>query len=250
MTGLLADERNSLRGFRHAAVRLRPAGRVVDEFLHLSQHLRLELSARPGDSQHVLPGGEGVQRDAEVAEDFLGLRINVVKENHEAVVALAARFAQRVDEVDLALAVGGEIFHQQDALAWNQLAVDLRAAAEAFRLLAHVLHRQVKAVGNPGRERNAGRLAARYGIDLVAADIALDGVNRKIHQGRADIRKRHQPARVVVNRAGPAAREDERLVAHEAYRARIEIHSRGQLGDGFWVKKLAGHRLTHNLLQR
>ena len=56
---LTADARvGLLRRFGHPAMRLRPAGRIVDEFLHLGQHLGLELAARLGDVEHVAPGGE------------------------------------------------------------------------------------------------------------------------------------------------------------------------------------------------
>ena len=99
-------------------------------------------------------------------------------------VADAAGVTHRVDEIDLAAAVGGEVFDQQHALARIEQALDLRAAPEALRLLAHILHRQMHAVGHPGRKRNAGGFAARHRIDLVAADVALDGVDREIHQGR------------------------------------------------------------------
>ena len=73
---------------------------------------------------------------------------------------------------------------------------------------------------------------------------------REIHQRRAHVGKRHQPARVVVDRARPAAREDERLVAHEAHRAGVEIHPRGQLGDGFPVEKLVDRHVDSGPLTR
>ena len=41
--------RKKPKGFGRAAVRFRPAGRIADEFLHLGQHLRLELTACLGD---------------------------------------------------------------------------------------------------------------------------------------------------------------------------------------------------------
>lgn len=63
------------RGFRvlfrgwlgDAAMRFRPAGRVVHEFLDLRQHLRVELVARLGDCDDAPPGRERMQLDAEVA---------------------------------------------------------------------------------------------------------------------------------------------------------------------------------------
>src|SRR5574338_1357948 len=201
----------SLRRFRSAAVRFRPAGRIANELLDLDQHLYIELAARLRHAEHVSPGRERVHGDTEIAEDLFALRIDFVKEDHETMVADAARLAQRVDEIDLALAVGGEIFHQQHALAGEQLAFDLRAAAEAFGLLAHILHRQMQPVGDPGGEGNARSLATGDGIDLAAPDVALDDVDRKTHERGTNVGKRHQPARVVVNRARPAARKNERL---------------------------------------
>ena len=117
-----------------------------------------------------------MQSDAEIAKDLLALRIDAVEENDDAVVADAAGVADRLDEIDLALAVGGEVFDQQHPLAVLQLAFDLRAAAEALGLLADVLHRQTEPFGDPGGEGDAGGLAARHRIDLVAPDIAIDRV--------------------------------------------------------------------------
>ena len=142
-----------------------------------------------GDCEDVLPGRERVQGHAEIAHDLFALRIDVIEEDHETVLANPAGLTQRLDEVYLALAVGGEIFHQQHALARHQQALDLRAASESFWLLAHILHRQMHAVGHPGRKWNTGGLAARHCVDLVAADVAFDGVNREIHQGRAHVRE-------------------------------------------------------------
>ena len=76
-----------------------------------------------------------MQRDTEIAEDFLTLWVDIIEENHKTMVANTAGIAQRVDEIDFALTVGGEIFHQQHALTRNQQALDLCTAAEAFRLL-------------------------------------------------------------------------------------------------------------------
>ena len=58
--------------------------------------------------------------------------------------------------------------------------------------------------------------------------------------------KRDQPARVVIDRARPAAGEDERLVGHEADGAGVEIHARRQLGDGLFVEEMGVHGLTDN----
>src|SRR5581483_3241740 len=115
--------------------------------------------------------------------DLPAFRIDVIEENHKAVRAPAASVADRLDEIDLAAAVGGQVLDQQHALAGIELALDLRIAAEAFGLLAHVLHRQMHAVGDPGGERNAGGFTARHRVDLAAADVAVDGGDGEIHHG-------------------------------------------------------------------
>jgi hypothetical protein len=125
---------------------------------------------------------------------------------------------------------------------------NLGAAAKSFCFLAYILHRQVQSISHPGGERNSCRFPARDCVDLFAPDIAFDRVNCKAHQGRAHIRKRHQPARIVVDRARPAAREDERLVAHEAHCTGVEVHPRGKFGDGFLVEKLVGRHVDRGLL--
>src|SRR6476659_1335045 len=68
-------------GLRDAAVRLRPAGRVAQEFLDLVELDRIELSAGLGELQHVPPGAEMMQLDSEIGEDFLALRIDAVIED-------------------------------------------------------------------------------------------------------------------------------------------------------------------------
>ena len=82
-------------------------------------------------------------------------------------LADAAGVADRLDKVHLAAAVGGQILHQQHSLAGQQLAFDLCVAAETLGFFAHVLHRQIKPLGHPGGEGDAGGLAARHRIELV-----------------------------------------------------------------------------------
>jgi hypothetical protein len=48
----------------------------------------------------------------------------------------------------------------------------VRIAAEPFRLLAHILHRQHQAVRHPCGERNSRRLAAGHSVELLEADVA------------------------------------------------------------------------------
>src|SRR5690349_24447544 len=105
----MTTSHTKLVGIPGAAMRLRPAGGIVHESLHLAQELRIELTARLCHRQHVPPRRELVQRDAEIAEDFLSVRINVIEEEHDAVLACAARVANCLDEIHLALTVGGEV---------------------------------------------------------------------------------------------------------------------------------------------
>src|ERR1041384_1578247 len=58
-------------GLRDAAMRLRPAGGVVQEFLDLGELDRIELAAGLGVFEHVPPGAEVMQLDVEVGQDFL-----------------------------------------------------------------------------------------------------------------------------------------------------------------------------------
>jgi hypothetical protein len=57
-------------GLGDAAMRLRPAGRVVHERLDLRQHFRFEPVARLGDGDDVPPCRKRMQPDAEIAEDL------------------------------------------------------------------------------------------------------------------------------------------------------------------------------------
>ena len=63
---------------RDAAMGLRPAGRVVQEFLDLGKLDRVELPAGLGVVQHVPPGTQMVQLDVEVRQDALAVGINAV----------------------------------------------------------------------------------------------------------------------------------------------------------------------------
>ncbi len=92
-------------------------------------------------------------------------------------------------EIDLAAAVGGHVLDQQHAIAGFDVALDLRVAAETFRLLAHILHRQHQPVRHPGGKWNAGRLAAGDRIELLEADIAFDRFGAEVDQRPPHARK-------------------------------------------------------------
>ena len=93
-------------------------------------------------------------------------------EDDEAVGDLGAGLAQRLDEGELAAAVGRQVLDQQHAHALGHVALDLGLAAEALGLLAHIEHRQAEPLGDPGGEGNARRLAAGDGVEIGAADLA------------------------------------------------------------------------------
>src|SRR6478672_2448415 len=115
---------------------LRPAGGVAEELLDLGELDRIELAAGLGELQHVPPGAKMVQLDVEVGEDFFAVGIDAVIENHEDMLDGGAGRAQRVAEIDLAAAVGGEVLDQQHTLAGLEMALDLCVPTEALGLLA------------------------------------------------------------------------------------------------------------------
>src|SRR5579864_4780315 len=88
-----------LRRLRDAAVGLRPAGRVLHEFFDFLELALVEFAALLGHIKHVPPGGERVQGDTEIAEDFFTLGKDVVEEEHEDVVDGSAGGAQRFAEI-------------------------------------------------------------------------------------------------------------------------------------------------------
>jgi len=120
---------------------LRPAGGIVQELLDLGELHRIELAAGLGELQHIPPGAQMMQLDVKLGQDLLAVRINAVIEDDEDVLDHGASGAERIAEVDLAAAVGGQVFDQQHALAGLQMPFDLGVPSEALRFLAHVLHR-------------------------------------------------------------------------------------------------------------
>ncbi len=149
------------RQARDAAVIGRPGERLMQEALDLDESLRGQVAIPPADLEDVPPGGEVMQANAGRLERFGRIREDVVVEDGEGVGDLGAGVADRLGELDLAAAVGGQVLDQEHARALLQRALDLGVAAEALRLLAHIEHGQRQPVGQPGGEGNAGRLAAR-----------------------------------------------------------------------------------------
>jgi hypothetical protein len=106
-----------------------------------------------------------------------------------------------------------------------------------FRFLAGVLHRQHQPVGHPGRERDAGRLAARNRIELLEPGIAQDERGAKVDERAAHARKRDEPAAIDIDRARPTRGEDEGLVGREAHGLHLEQHLGRHLGHDLAVRE-------------
>src|ERR1700735_2065349 len=118
-------------------MRFRPGGRIVHEGLDFFQLFFIEQIALFGDRKHVPPGGERVKRDAKIAKHLLAIREYVVKEKYEDMVDPGAGGTQRIAKIDLAAAIAGQVLDQQDVITLVEMALDLRVATEALRLVAH-----------------------------------------------------------------------------------------------------------------
>ena len=168
---------------------------------------------------------------ADAVHRLPALREDAVVEHHEGVVDLLAGLAQRLAERDLGAAVGGEVLDQDGAMAFRHRALDPGVAAKPFGLLADVEHRQHQPVGDPGRERDAGGLAARDRVEALIADLPQDGGGGVVHQLPAQARIGDQLAAVGVDRARPAGREDEGLFRAHMDRPDLEHHARDATAD-------------------
>src|SRR5580704_17890721 len=156
-----------LRRLGDAAVRLRPRRRIVHELFDFRESGFVEFAALLGDRQHVPPGGERMQRHAEIAENLFAFGKDVVEEEHKDVLDHGAGVAKRLAEIDLAAPVGGHVLDEEDALARLDLTFDLGVAAKTLWLLAHILHGQHQPLGHPGGERNSRGLAAGHRVELL-----------------------------------------------------------------------------------
>src|SRR5947207_3596095 len=194
-----------------AAVRGRPFGRLVQELLELRNLRGLQIAALLHHRQHIPPSRQAVQPHAEVGERFLRLWKDVVIKVDEHVLDDGARLAQRAYEIDLRAAVGREVFHQERAGAFADIAFDLCIAAEALGLLAYILHRQPQAIGDPGRVGDAGRLATGHDVELFEPHVAGARGRGEVDQLAADAWIRDELADVDVDRDRPAGGEDEGL---------------------------------------
>src|SRR5262249_46954447 len=136
----LRRHKRSLRRLRYAAMRLGPGSGIVHEFFGLPQLALVEGAAFLGDLEHVPPRCQRMQRDTKLTQDLLSLRENVVEEKHEYMFDNGAGVAQRLAEIHLAAAVRRHVLDQEHAVAGLDMTLDLRVAAKALRLFAHILH--------------------------------------------------------------------------------------------------------------
>src|SRR5579863_2818526 len=108
--------RSLFRSLSDAAMRLRPGSGIFHEFLGFLELGLIELAALFRRLQHVPPGGEEMQRDTEITQNFLAVWKDAVKEHNEAVFHTRPGPAQRLAEIDLAAAVAGHILDQQHTI--------------------------------------------------------------------------------------------------------------------------------------
>src|SRR5689334_3841447 len=125
-----------------AAMALRPAFGIVEKAPHGLDASDIQALALFGCGQHIPPCRKSVQTHADRGQARNTLREDAVMEHHHGVGNLAFGLADRLNEIELAAAVGSEVLHQQAAAARLHLALDLGVTAETFRLLADVEHRQ------------------------------------------------------------------------------------------------------------
>src|SRR4051812_27529215 len=102
---------------RPAAVIGRPLLGRLEEGARLGEPLLVEVLALLGRLERVPPGGQRMELDAGDRQHLDALREDAVVEDHEAVGDLGLGLLQRLDEDQLAAAVGRQILDQQHALA-------------------------------------------------------------------------------------------------------------------------------------
>ena len=182
----------------------RPSHRVLQEAPHLDQGRFGEIRPVAAGLQHVPPGAEVVQLDLHLAQGVEAAGEHPVEQHHEGVVDDGTGVAQRLAELDLGGAVGGEVFHQQGALAFRHVALDQRVAAESLRLFAHIGHRGHHPVGDPGGEGNARGLAAGHHLDVFVADVPADLLHAELADLGASAGKIDDAPAVDIDRRLPA----------------------------------------------
>ena len=112
-----------------------PGAGGVQEGFDFGEGGVVEGPAVAGGGQHVPPGAEGVQAEAMGGEFRLRIGEDAVGEDHGGVGAGGPGFADGVDERKFRAAVGGEVFDEEDALAFGHRAFDAGIATVALGFL-------------------------------------------------------------------------------------------------------------------
>src|SRR5208283_3865111 len=190
-----------------SAMRGRPRDRVLQEAPDLDQRALVEIGPVAAGLEHVPPVAQVVQGDVHLGELLEAAGEHAVEEHHEGVVDDRAGVAQGLAELDLGLAVGGEVLDQQGPLALRDIALDQSIAPEALGLLTDIGHRRHHPVGDPGGEGDAGGLAAGHDPDLLPADLAADLLDAQLTDLRTSAREGDDSAAIHIDGRLPAGGE-------------------------------------------
>ncbi|MCY1540220.1 hypothetical protein D9M68_758460 [compost metagenome] len=151
----------------------------------------------------------------------------------------AAGRADRVDELEHRTAGCRQVLDDENACAFRHVPFDLGVAAVALRRLADIDHRQAQALGEHGREGNAGRFAAGNHVEFLETGLTQDRGCGKIHHSRTDARVGNQLAAVDIDGARHAGRQLVGLIGTEVYSLDLPEH----LGDQLSHNGLVGERV-------
>ena len=77
---------------------------------------------------------------------------------------LGTRGAHGLNKIQLAAAIGCQIFNKQNTLAFRNITFNPRITAKAFWLFADILHRKMGSLGKPRGKWDTSCLATRQGI--------------------------------------------------------------------------------------
>ena len=211
------------RRLRGAAMRLRPAGRILHEFFHFRRLALVEPAALLRHLQHVPPGGERMQRDAEIARGFFCPRERCRRRRTRrqwSTVAPASRSAlQKLTLLRPSVVMSSTSSTRSPASRWPSICA-LRPKPFGFL--------RTYCIGSISRSA----IQAANGMPAVSPPATASNCSKptsrstrrraEIDQRPAHPRKRDQPAAIGIDRARPAGGEDERLVGHEADRLDLD----------------------------
>src|SRR5271166_6086668 len=210
-----------------SAMRGRPRDRVLQEAPDLDQRALVEIGPVAAGLEHVPPVAQVVQGDVHLGELLEAAGEHAVEEHHEGVVDDRAGVAQGLAELDLGLAVGGEVLDQQGPLALRDIALDQSIAPEALGLLTDIGHRRHHPVGDPGGEGDAGGLAAGHDLDLLPADLAADLLDAQLTDLRTSAREGDDSAAIHIDGRLPAGGEGVGLGGADVERLDLQQDARG-----------------------